>query len=95
MINLLVENGTSRFQRRNLIAEHNNAQAAVNKKESTYKKLNVFKEFENVEQSVSLDEEVVLLQAFQMCTQEHPDVKNFLSEKSMQRLQRLYDKHKG
>jgi hypothetical protein len=53
IVGLLVDNTTGRFRRDYVINSHGDG---VNKKEATYQKLTVFKEIENVNRNISLDE---------------------------------------
>ena len=71
-------------------------QSAVDKKEATYQKLTVFKEFEdNAATNITLNEEEALLQAFQLCTDRNPNIKDLLSQKTMDKLQKIYDRRQN
>ncbi len=92
MLNLLIENITGRFKRDNLLLGTNeNAQ----KLESTYQKLAVFKEIENIDTSISLDEESILVQAYTYCYNNNHNITNLISEKNLERIKKLYDKQQS
>jgi hypothetical protein len=76
MISLLVENATGRFKRDYTMNIH---LENLNKKESTYQKLSVFKEIENVNRTISLDEEAILVETYAALVNHNPSICNMIS----------------
>lgn len=64
-------------------------------KEATYQKLMVFKEIETSDPPLHIDEEVLLVQAFQSCNERNPEVQNLISDKTRDKIQRLWEKNKN
>lgn len=74
-----------------MLGTNENAQ----KLESTYQKLAVFKEIENIDTSISLDEESILVQAYTYCYNNNHNITNLISEKNLERIKKLYDKQQS
>jgi len=60
------------------------------KKETTYQKLAVFKEIDSSDRPVSLDEEMVLLQAYNHCFNKNNELSSYINEKNMDRMKKIY-----
>jgi diacylglycerol kinase family enzyme len=73
----------------NVVQENENKE----KKESTYKKLIVFKEFEKQEAELDIDEEEFFVRAFKQLVNNAPDIYNCLEPKNKERINRLNDKY--
>jgi hypothetical protein len=61
------------------------------KKESTYKKLMVFKEFEKQPGEQEINEEQEILKTFKMLNDHYPDIINLIDQKNRERLARIND----
>jgi hypothetical protein len=50
----------------------------------------VFKEMENINRNISLDEEAVLVETYTILAKADPSICNLIPEKNMERLKKFY-----
>lgn len=94
ILSLLIDNSTGRFRFQKL-SETIKENEAKEKKESSYKKLEILKSVDGNEEDVDINEEVILVKAYSICLERNPQVGSFIKEGNQERIKRLYEKHKN
>ena len=92
LIDSLITNTAEKFNIRNMSFNLKEREVS-DKKESTYKKLQIFNEFERHQEELNIIEEKEILETFKNVNNMYPDVINMIDMKNRDRLKKINDNY--